>query len=569
MSDSTERKRLSRLLIVEDEESQLRTLTDLMEDEGFEVIGCATAGEAIEQAERGEFGVAVVDLRLPDLDGTQLLKTIKALDPRIRVIMNTGYGSFDSAKKALNLGAFAYVEKAGDPDELIRHVHAAARWHLDRYATDLEEAVAARTAELRDANTELRRLIEERQRAEQERELLAEQLRQAQKMEALGQLAGGITHDFNNLLTAILANTEMLLGSLADGTPACSREALKTALEQIWAAGERASALTRQLLTFCRGGVTEPKLLDVKRVVRDVEGMLRRLIGEHVKLDVGLSPERCCIRADQGKVEQLIMNLVINAADAIPHGGRIKVEVRSADLDEAYAANHLDASPGPHVLVSVIDDGIGMTPDVMSRVFDPFFTTKPTGKGTGLGLATVYGIMRQLGGHVAVESKPGEGSVFRLHFPAVERAETQKETEVVEAQPCAGETILLCEDERLVRAVTSEALRGAGYRVIEATEGAHAMEAASAHAGPIDLLISDVVMPGMNGKELAAMLAAERPEMHVLFISGYTADLIDDHGIEASGAAFLQKPYGSGELLRRVRQILDRARAPEPCTESR
>lgn len=560
MSQTTERKRLSRLLIVEDDEAQLLTLTDLLKDEGFTVIGCTTATEALEHVDREDFGVAVVDLRLPDLTGTQLLKKITALNDKVRVIINTGYASFDSAKEALNLGAFAYVEKAGDPDELIRHVHAAARWHFDRYAKDLEDAIAASTRDLRKTNEELKMQVVQRARAEKERERLTEQLRQAQKMEALGQLAGGVAHDFNNLLTAILGNTEMLLTPVDDSALERCPETLKYGLEQIRSAGERAALLTKQLLAFSRKEVTKPEVLDPKRAVAEMEEVLRQLVNKNVTLDFLLEPVTHSVCVDPGQIERLVMNLAVNGADAMPNGGRLQITLRDTDLDANYLTIQPDAKLGPHVLLSVADSGIGMTPDLLSRIYEPFFTTKPPGKGTGLGLATVYGIVKQLGGHITVDSTPDEGSTFNVYLPATEEAVETKKIDDTPARAGSGETILVCEDQAMVRNVICQTLQTAGYTVIEAENGEQAIQAIAAHDGPVDLLISDVVMPGTNGQDLANGLSPAHPEMRVLLISGYTADLIDNLGITGGGIEFLQKPFGPATLLNHVRKILDAQR---------
>ncbi len=392
---------------------------------------------------------------------------------------------------------------------------------------------------------------------------LEAQLRQSQKMEAIGQLAGGVAHDFNNLLTAILGNAELLLEAVLDTTAMTGDEVVRPGLEQIQAAGKQAASLTRQLLAFSRREITRPEVLDPNTVVGDMEEMLRRLIGEHIQFDVTLSAQNRCIYTDPGQIEQVIMNLVVNAADAMPNGGKLDIRIEDADLDEETAAGHPDATHGRHVLLSVVDNGTGMTPDTIERMFEPFFTTKPVGKGTGLGLATVYGTVKQMGGHIKVNSEPGVGSEFAVYVPVVDRKQTEKKPEADPSSSCAGETVLVCEDESMVRDIMCQALRAAGYSVIEADCGRQALEETAAFDGTIDLLISDVIMPGMNGKELADRLAAEYPAMRVLFVSGYAADYLGARGVWSVPAEFLQKPFGPTALLRRVREILDAERVLE------
>jgi len=390
---------------------------------------------------------------------------------------------------------------------------------------------------------------------------LEAQLRQAQKMEAIGQLAGGVAHDFNNLLTTILGNSEVLLSAVAEKAAATSQELLRPGLEQIQSAGKQAASLTRQLLAFSRRETTTPQVLDPQKLVGEMEELLRRLIGEHIELDVRLSAQTCFIHADPGQIEQIVMNLVVNAADAMPKGGRLDIRVEDAELDEPYVADHADAKPGRHVVLSVADNGTGMTPDTLEHMFEPFFTTKPVSKGTGLGLATVYGTVKQLGGHIRVDSNPGVGSTFTVYLPVVDKRESKKEPDVEPTRSGAGESILVCEDQGMVRDVMCKTLRAGGYAVIEADNGERALEATSAHQGTIDLLISDVMMPGMSGTELADRLAPEHPKMRVLFVSGYAADHLDAHGMGGGAVELLQKPFGPTALLRRVREVLDAERS--------
>ncbi len=379
-----------------------------------------------------------------------------------------------------------------------------------------------------------------------------EQLRQSQKLEAIGQLAGGVAHDFNNLLTVINGCADLLL----DGSGWGAHE--KGMVLDILAAGRRAEGLTRQLLAFSRRQVLEPKVLDPNAVVTDTERMLARMIGEDITVTVTLEPGLYRIKADPVQLQQVLVNLSVNARDAMPHGGRFTIATRNATLDEEYAKTHPEVTPGEYALLEVSDTGCGMSTDIKARVFEPFFTTKGPGKGTGLGLATVYGIVRQSGGHVTVESESGAGTVFRIYFPRAE-GEPVKQSQPLGlgSVPGGAETLLLVEDEPTVRAVARHVLLACGYRVLEAEDGMEGLRVARAHAGRIDLLLSDVVMPNLGGRQLAEQLQQERPDMRVLFLSGYTDDVVLRHGVSEAEVAFLQKPYAPATLASKVRALLD------------
>jgi two-component system, cell cycle sensor histidine kinase and response regulator CckA len=384
-----------------------------------------------------------------------------------------------------------------------------------------------------------------------ERRQLEEQFRQSQKMEAVGRLAGGVAHDFNNLLTIINGYGELMLGNLPNADP--NRELVR----EVVAAGERASGLTRQLLAFSRKAIIEPRVLDLRAVVTDVERMLRRIVGEDVQLSVAADPEVGAVRADPGQVEQVILNLVVNARDAMPRGGRIIIEVRNVELDETYSRTRPDARPGPHVLLAVTDTGCGMDEATVARVFEPFFTTKGE-RGTGLGLATVHGIVRQGGGHVSVDSEVGHGTAFKVYLP---RAENPRPAAGARpggaAAPRGSETVLLVEDEEGVRKLTRYVLLACGYTVVGARDGAEALRLAEQHTGRIALLLTDVVMPGMSGREVAERLGKMHPGIKVLFVSGYTDDEVVRHGILEAQVAFLQKPFSPTSLAVKVREVLD------------
>jgi PAS domain S-box-containing protein len=377
------------------------------------------------------------------------------------------------------------------------------------------------------------------------------QLRQAQKLEAIGRLAGGVAHDFNNLLSVVLSYSQLLL----DDLPLDDRS--RPDLEAIRRAGRQAAELTRQLLAFSRQQVVAPRVIDLGEAARGADKMLRRLVGEDIELIVRAPGEPAPVRADAAQIDQVVMNLALNARDAMPQGGKLTIEVAPVEVDEAYAREHLGVSPGPHVQLAVSDTGVGMDEQTRSHVFEPFFTTKEKGKGTGLGLATVFGIVQQSGGTIWVDSAPGAGTRFKILFPRAVAA-VDAALEITQPTSLRGtETVLLVEDQEEVRQVAREILSRLGYEVLEAPNGAEALQLCERHPRPIDLLLTDVVMPQMSGRELAERVAPGRPDMRVLFMSGYTEDAILQHGILDEGLAFLQKPLVPDRLARRVREVLD------------
>jgi len=368
-------------------------------------------------------------------------------------------------------------------------------------------------------------------------------------MEAIGQLTGGIAHDFNNLLGVILGFSE----SLEEQLPA--NEPLQKKCRQIHKAAQSAASLTRQLLAFSRQQVLEPKVMDLNAVVLDTEKMLRRLIGADIDLSTALESALGSIQADVGQVEQIIINLVVNARDAMPQGGRLTIETGNIDLDEDYARLHPPLQAGPYVVLSVSDTGIGMDARTQARIFEPFFTTKELGRGTGLGLSTVYGVVKQSGGHIWVYSEPGQGTTFRIYLPRIEEAPRPEKPRPDSGKNFRGtETILLVEDNEDLRELTSSLLTAGGYRVLEAETPDEAIQNARSHAGPIHLLLTDVVMPGINGRELADQLTSLRPELKVIYMSGYTG--FTHRGIVDSEAVLLQKPIARETLLRKIRGVL-------------
>jgi PAS domain S-box-containing protein len=385
-----------------------------------------------------------------------------------------------------------------------------------------------------------------------EQRKLEAQFRQAQKMEAVGRLAGGVAHDFNNLLTVITSYTDLLLDDLAPQDPR------RADIEEIGKAAGSAAALTRQLLAFSRQQVLEPRALDLNAVVSGADTLLKRLLGEDIEVVTVLAPALGTVKADPGQIEQVIVNLAVNARDAMPEGGKLTIETANLVMDEAYVREHPAAQPGPYVLLAVSDTGTGMDEQTQRRIFEPFFTTKEMGKGTGLGLATVYGIVKQSGGFIWVYSEPHHGTSFKIYLPLVEEAAAVATAANQSKQaPRGTETVLLVEDAAAVRAVTRQVLERLGYTVMEAPDGKAALHLAEKHRGPIHLLLTDVVMPELGGRLLAEQLRAARPEVKVLYISGYTDDAVVRHGVLAAGIAYLQKPFTPDVLGRKLREVLD------------
>jgi PAS domain S-box-containing protein len=384
---------------------------------------------------------------------------------------------------------------------------------------------------------------------------MEEQLLQSHKMEAVGRLAGGVAHDFNNLLTVITGYGDLLLSRLGEDDPR-RKEA-----EEIRKAGNRAAALTRQLLAFSRRQVLQPEILDLNRVVQELETMLRRLIGEDVELATALDARLGNVKVDPGQIEQVVVNLVVNARDAMPGGGKLAIRTANVETDGEEARGDGTVPPGSYALLEISDTGCGMDPQTIANIFEPFFTTKEKGKGTGLGLATVYGIVRQSGGYILVSSEPGNGATFHLYFPRIE--ESASELTALPASPsdaCGQETVLLVEDSEVVRELVREILERKGYVVLEASRGTDAILVCTGHEGAIHLILTDVVMPGMSGSELCARLTPLYPGVKVLYMSGYTDDAIVHRGILDPGTAYIQKPFSPDALARKVREVLDTGR---------
>jgi len=379
---------------------------------------------------------------------------------------------------------------------------------------------------------------------------LEERLRQVQKMEAIGRLAGGVAHDFNNLLGVIMGYGEIVLKRLGGDDP------LRVKVEQILRAAHHGAALTHQLLAFSRKQVLQPRVLDLNVVVSETEPLLRPLVGEDTELRTRLDPHLGSVRADADQLQQVIMNLAVNARDAMPEGGRLTIETSNADLDAAFAASHPPARPGRYVLLAVSDTGSGMDDYTQAHAFEPFFTTKETGKGTGLGLSTVYGVVKQSDGYIWIYSELGVGTTFKIYLPRIEEVALTLPEESPAPLVRGSETVLLVEDEATLRDLVRETLEGNGYTVLAARDGAQAMQIADVHAGAIHVMVTDLIMPGMTGRSAADSIRAVRPEMKVLYISGYSEEAIMRRGALGSGAAFLGKPFTSEGFLRKVRDLL-------------
>src|SRR5713101_5692248 len=532
----------------------LRALT--LKDALQEVMDAEAAREASEARFRSLVEHSTDVITLLDADG-RIVYSTQSLQPTLGYAAGemTGRSVFDllqpeqrGTAEALLGNVLRHPEQVVRADLRVRHKEGAWR--------DLEVVVANRLSDL-----SLRALVvnyrdvTERKRAEENLRAADERLRSAQKMEAVGRLAAGIAHDFNNLLTAIIGSTDLLLEALPPEHPA-REEALESRKAAL-----RAADLTHQLLAFSRQQVLAPRTLDLNRVVQDVERLLRRLISEDIEMRTVLARELAPVSADPSQLEQVLVNLAVNARDAMPHGGTLTIETANVTLDEEYARLHAPVTPGEYVMLAVSDTGVGMDAETQSHIFEPFFTTKGL-KGTGLGLSTVYGIIKQSGGYIWVYSEPGKGTSFKIYLPRMSATgeAIAPEPSVTSTKPeQALETILLVEDESSLRHLARQYLENQGYTVLEAADGAAAIEISNAHPGLIHLLLTDVIMPGMNGRELARRVSAVRPETEVLYISGYTENAIAHNGMLEEGIALLQKPFSLSTLRTNVREKLTSA----------
>jgi len=514
-----------RVLIVEDSDTDAELMLRALRKGGFapQHERVETAAALRDALGRHPWDVVLSDYSLPAFDALAALALLQQRGDDVPFIVVSGNMGEDTAVGAMQAGATDYVMKD----------------RLQRLAPAIERAIAAAAVR--------------RERGE-----LGTQLQQSQKMEAVGRLAGGVAHDFNNMLTAILGSVELLLGDT--GAAARGREELEIIRE----AATRAQDLIRQLLAFSSRQVLRPAVLDLNHLVGNVSKMLRRVIGEDVHLSTTLATDLGTVRADPGQLEQVLVNLAVNARDAMPGGGKLTIATSDIEYDLDHpppsSRHHLTLPPplGRYVVLEVTDTGIGMSPEIRAHLFEPFFTTKPRGKGTGLGLATVYGIVRQSGGHITVESAPERGATFRIYLPRVHSPPDALPGPGVIRAPVTGtETVLLTEDDPLVRLLARTVLERAGYAVLTAAGGKEALILADDHRGPIHLLLTDVVMPEMSGRELMHHLAERRPEVKVLYVTGYSEDAVAQHGVLDPGTAFLPKPFTPEVLTRKVREVLD------------
>ncbi len=503
-----------RALIVEDRVTDAEMILRELRRGGF-----VPTHERVETAEalraalaRQPWDVVLSDYYLPGFDAPAALAVLQASGQDLPFIVISGSVGEDTAVAAMRAGATDYIMK----DRLQRLPPAVAR-------------------ALADAGVR------------RERVQLQHDLAQAQKLEAIGRLAGGVAHDFNNILTAILGSAELLLLDTPQGASA------REEVEIIRDAAQRAQELIRQLLAFSARQVLRPAVTDLNDLIKNLSRMLRRLIGEDLALTAELADGLGAVRVDPGQVEQVLVNLAVNARDAMPDGGRLTIRTENVEMTDSG-----ELPDGRYVLIEVVDTGSGMDAATLARVFEPFFTTKARGKGTGLGLATVYGIVRQSGGQVAVSSTLGTGTTFRIHLPRVDSPVEPSRAAPPVALPAAGtETVLVAEDEQIVRVLIRKVLEQAGYTVLLAGGGAEALQLAERHTGPIHLLVTDVVMPGMSGRELARRLLERRPDTKVLYVSGYADVAVERHGVLDPGTAFMQKPFSPSALAQRVRDVLD------------
>jgi two-component system cell cycle sensor histidine kinase/response regulator CckA len=507
------------ILYLEDNalDAELVRATLAAEDIQTELLRVETQVDFVAALERGGFDLILSDYNLPGFDGISALAIAREKCPQIPFIFVSGSLGEERAIETLKSGATDYVLK----HRLSRLVPSVRR-ALDDVA------------------------------AQRERKHLEEQLRQSQKMEAIGRLAGGIAHDFNNLLTAIIGYSQLLLSRLNEDDP------MRMEIVEIEKSGRRAASLTSQLLAFSRKQVIQPRVLDLNSVISDLDKMLRRVIGEDIDLINVLNRTLAPVKMDPGQVEQIIMNLAVNGRDAMPRGGRLIIETRNVEFDEHFTESEVLIPPGSYVLLSVSDTGCGMDIETQARIFEPFFTTKPAGKGTGLGLSTVYGIVKQSGGDICFQSEPGRGTTFKVYLPTADgrvEAVSPRSTTVV-ALP-SSETILIVEDEETVRKLTHQVLKMQGYTVLEACDGTEALSICDQQDVTIDLMLTDVVMPRISGAELAKRALSMRPEMKVMCMSGYPDTSTIDRGEFDPSIPFLQKPFTPSALARKVREVLD------------
>jgi two-component system cell cycle sensor histidine kinase/response regulator CckA len=561
------------ILIVDDKEENLYYLEALLTANGHVVSAARHGAEALVMARRSPPSVVISDLLMPVMDGYTLLrhwKADEALNPAPFIVYTATYTEPEDERLALGLGADAFILKPAEPeaflarlDEVLARATTARpstvrdpsehdEGLLRDYSDILIRKLEQKTLELEESNRSLQRDIAARKEAEAALHAAEEQLRQAQKMEAVGRLAGGIAHDFNNLLTVILSYANLIIDDLPPGDP------LRDDVLEIRRAGERAADLTRQLLAFSRRQLHQPSVVDLRQVVLEMEKLLRRVLGEDIQLVVRDGRPQGRIHADASQIEQIVMNLAVNARDAMPLGGTLTLEFADVELDADYAGSHLGVAVGPYVMLAVTDTGTGIDAAAREHMFEPFFTTKDIGKGTGLGLSTVFGIVTASHGHIDVDTEDAIGSTFRIYFPRTDATEEPARPVYGTPETLRGtETILLVEDDEQVRELNRTILRRNGYHVLDAQDGAQAVLVSEDYEEDIHLLLTDVVMPQVGGRDLADRLLASRPNVRVLYVSGYTEDATLHLGVLEDDIAFLRKPVTPDTLLRKIREVLE------------
>lgn len=513
-----------RILLVDDDEDDFLITQDLLTDIGddrFTLDWVSTYEDATHKIAQGTHDIYLVDFRLGSFSGLELLRWAVESGCKAPIILLTGQGDHQVDLEAMEAGAADYLVKGQiNPQILERSI---------RYAV-------------------------ERYRAQAERLKLEAELRQAQKMEAIGHMAGGIAHDFNNVLTAILSYASLARRHVLPDHPVYSK------LVGIEESSQRAANLTHQLLAFARRQVVAPRVLNLNDVVLNLDKLLRRLINADIELVTLPGQNLGFVKVDPGQIEQVMVNLVVNARDAMPEGGKLTIRTENKVLTPQYAHQHIDVTPGEYVCLSVSDTGMGMTDEVKARIFDPFFTTKEPGKGTGLGLATCYGIVKQNGGHIKVESMPGKGTTFYIYLPCIHASDTERAVnEPLAALPKGEESILLVEDEPAVRQIVTELLEQQGYTVYTAVNGEDALRLIESGDTPakLDLLLTDIVMPRLTGTALADKVRGRFPELKIVFMSGYADESLAKQGTLEAGTAFIQKPFTLEVLARKIRLVLD------------
>jgi signal transduction histidine kinase len=515
-----------RVLVADDSENDVVILLHTLRKAGYEPLyeRVSNATAMREALGKQTWDIVISDYEMPGFGGFEALQLVKESGQDIPFILVSAVVSEVTAVAAMKAGAHDFIMKR----------------KLARLAPAIER-------ELREAQTRAAKKATEEALRQSE-----DQLRQAQKLEAVARLAAGVAHDFNNILTAIIGHSEMLLRALEPTDPK------RKNAQQIEKCAGMAASLTRQLLIFSRKQVTEPRVFKLNEGIRNIEQMLRRLLGEDIEFRATLDPAAGQIKADPTQIEQVLMNLAVNARDAMPKGGKLTATTANITVDKTVLKNFPGLAPGSYVQLALTDTGTGMTDEVKAHLFEPFFTTKPVGKGTGLGLAICFGIVKQSSGHIEVESEVGKGTTFRLYFPLASNTSEPDPVRAPAGQVAGGsETVLLVEDEPAVRELAVTTLRERGYKVMEAGNGEEGLRIARQHNGKIDLVLTDVVMPVMGGKEMTDSLRGSRPDTKILFTSGYAEEALGHRGVPRGGIGFLEKPYLTDTLARRVREVLD------------